>query len=114
MASACAIECITRIECLCYSRGVDEAGSLPQDVARALAAYRQDRSPARWTALSQLSVGDVSVLDALMLIEPDFPEPLPLPVEGLVTENADFFQWPELPEPDRVLQAITSALERKA
>lgn len=90
---------------------------LPEDVRAAFTAYRNDRSNANWTVLSQLQVGDVEVIDALRRIEPDFPDPLPLPVDGLLTDDAQFFQWPELPGPDRVLEAIVAVLtqhERKS
>ena len=85
---------------------------IPEDVKDALRAYQQDRTDARWTALSQLQVGDVEVIDALRLIEPDFPDPLPLPVDGLLTDNAQFYQWPRLPDPDRVLEAVEAELRR--
>ena len=86
---------------------------MPQELQSALASYRQDRSAAKWTTLSQLPVGDVTVLDALQALEPDFPEPLPLPVDGVVTDDAQFFQWGKLPDPDRVLQAIVSVLNQE-
>jgi hypothetical protein len=86
--------------------------SLPEDVRIALAAYRENRSAARWTALSQLWVGDVQVLDALKLNDPYFPSPLPLPVDGIVEDSSEFFQWPVLPDADDVLHAL-AALGRK-
>lgn len=81
--------------------------ALPEQLQTALDAYRNDKTPASWTALSQLWVrDDVEVFDAVKLVNPEFPDPLPLPVEGLVEENAGFFQWPVLPDPDEVLRAI--------
>lgn len=86
--------------------------AIPEDVQAALSAYRENKNDASWTTLSQLQLGDIEVIDALRRLEPDFPEPLPLPVDGLLTDNAQFFEWPELPEPDRVEDAIVSALKR--
>jgi len=83
---------------------------MPDDVRAALEAYRGHRDAAHWTTLSQLFVGDVDVLDALQALKPDFPDPLPLPIDGLPEDSDDFFQWPELPDPDDVSSAILHAL----
>lgn len=88
--------------------------SLPEEIRVALSAYRRERTPARWTALSQLSVGDVEVLDALKSMNPEFPDPLPLPVDGLIEDSAQFYQWPVLPDPDDVLHAVVGVLEQKS
>lgn len=88
--------------------------ALPLEIRDALAAYRQDRTPERWTDLSQVFVyDDVDVLDALQTVHPDFPDPLPLPIEGVVEDNAELFQWSVLPDPDDVLRAILVVLDRK-
>jgi hypothetical protein len=87
---------------------------LPEDLRAALEAYRNDPSPASWTPLSQLWVrDDVDVLDALQSLKPDFPDPLPVPVEGLIEENSGFYQWPALPDPDDVLEAVVSVLQQR-
>jgi len=79
---------------------------VPDDVRTALEAYRNDKSTARWTALSQLFVGELQVLDVVQKFNPHFPDPLPLPIDGVLEDNADFFQWPVLPEPDEVERAL--------
>ena len=84
----------------------------PDDVRAALSAYRTEKTAANWTALSQMSVGDTDVLDALQALKPDFPEPYPLPVEDVVENSAAFFQWPELPEADDVERAIENVLKQ--
>jgi hypothetical protein len=87
---------------------------LPEPIQTALDKYRNERSPASWTALSQLWVrGDLEVLDALRQLKPDFPEPLAVPVDGVIVDNDDFFQWSVLPDPDEVLAAIHFALQRR-
>jgi hypothetical protein len=87
--------------------------ALPEHLQAALDAYRNDKTPESWTTLSQLWVrDDVEVFDALKLVNPGFPDPLPLPVEGLVEDNTGFFQWPVLPEPDEVRRAILFALKQ--
>lgn len=92
---------------------VKSANDLPEELRSALDAYRKDGSAKSWTALSQLYVSDdVEVLDAVQRLDPDFPEPLAVPVDGLVEDNADFFQWPQLPDPDDVLRAILDVLQR--
>jgi hypothetical protein len=91
----------------------NSAEALPQSLRAAFETYRNDASASSWTALSQLSVrDDMDVLDALQAADPRFPDPLPLPVDGLVEDNNDFFQWPQLPDPDGVLRAILAALQR--
>lgn len=85
---------------------------LPLNLRDALDTYRKDASSESWTALSQLPVGDTDVLDALQVFKPDFPDPLPLPVEDLVEDNNSFYQWPELPNPDDVRNAIIAALRK--
>jgi len=79
---------------------------VPDDVRRALEAYRSEPSAARWTTLSQLWVGDLQVLDVLQKADPNFPDPLPLPIDGIPEDNTDFFQWSILPEPDEVKRAL--------
>jgi hypothetical protein len=88
----------------------DSEKSLPDDVSAALAAYRKEKTAARWTALSQLWVGEVQVLDALKLAVPDFPDPLPLPVDGLLDDSSEFFEWSALPDPDDVRRGLRIAL----
>lgn len=85
---------------------------LPDDIQRALTAYRSEQTDAHWTSLSQMSVRDVDVLDALKAIQPDFPDPFPLPVDGVLESSDDFFQWPLLPDPDDVERAIARVLKR--
>lgn len=84
--------------------------ALPEDIRAALDAYRSARTAASWTELSQLSVGDGDVLDALQAMNPDFPDPLPVPVDGVLDENDEFFQWSVLPDPDDVQRAVMRAL----
>jgi hypothetical protein len=60
-----------------------------------------------------MSIGDTDVLDALQVMKPDFPDPLPLPVEDLSEGNDDFYQWETLPDPDDVERAIDRALKQK-
>jgi hypothetical protein len=79
---------------------------VPDDVRTALEAYRKDKSAARWTVLSQLFVGELQVLDVLQKFDPHFPGPLPLPIDGILEDNAEFFQWSVLPEPDDVRRAL--------
>lgn len=74
----------------------------------ALAAYRDEPSAENWTTLSQLPVGEIAVLDALRSVRPDFPDPLPLPVDGLIEDDRQFYQWPELPDPADVERAIAA------
>jgi hypothetical protein len=84
---------------------------MQNELEAALAAYSEERTAASWTALSQLWVREeMTVFDALKLSYPDFPDPLPLPVEGVLEDSEDFYQWSELPDPDQVLRAILSAL----
>jgi hypothetical protein len=78
----------------------------PDDVCAALQAYRQERTSVKWTALSQKWVGELQVLDVLQQLHPEFPEPLPLPVDGVIEDNAELFQWKTLPEPDEVERAL--------
>ncbi len=85
---------------------------LPEDIRTALAAYRSEKTAARWTSLAQMSVRDVEVLDALKAMNPDFPDPFSLPVDGLLESSDDFFQWPVLPHPDDVERAIARILKR--
>lgn len=85
--------------------------ALPEELRAALDAYRKNRDNASWTALSQVEVGGMEVLDALKLYKPDFPDAYPLPVEDIVQDNAGFYQWPELPNPDDVFLAITAVLK---
>jgi hypothetical protein len=80
--------------------------ALPAELQAVLAAYRNERTAATWTALSQLAIGDITVLDAVKALKPDFPDPFPLPVDGLIEDVAQFYQWPVLPDPDEVEQAI--------
>jgi hypothetical protein len=90
------------------SENADNEQYLPEPIRTALSKYRNDRSAASWTALSQLWVrGDVEVLDALRQLKPDFPEPLVVPADGVIEDNDDFFQWSMLPDPDDVLAAIS-------
>jgi hypothetical protein len=83
--------------------------TLPAELQTVLDAYRNEPTAATWTALSQLSVGDLSVFDAVKALRPDFPDPLPLPVDGLIEDDAQFYQWPVLPDPDEVERAIRKA-----
>jgi hypothetical protein len=83
---------------------------LPEEVRASLDAYRSERSPENWTSLSQLWVRDITVFDALKLLKPDFPNSLPVPVDGLIEENSAFFEWPVLPEPDDVAHAVREVL----
>jgi hypothetical protein len=86
--------------------------ALPEPLRSALDAYRKDRSAASWTSLSQLWVrDDVDVFDALKLVNPDFPDPLAVPVDGVLEDESEFFQWSVLPEPDDVLRAIAFAMQ---
>lgn len=84
--------------------------ALPAELQGVLDAYRTDPTTANWTALSQLAIGDLTVLDALKALKPDFSDPLPLPVDGLVEDDTQFYQWPLLPNPDEVEQAIRAAV----
>ncbi len=81
---------------------------IPDDVRAALAAYRRDRTSARWTELSQLWIGDLQVIDALQRLHPEFPDALPLPVDGVIENNAELFQWQTLPDPDEVERALVA------
>ncbi len=76
------------------------------ELQTALDAYRNERTAATWTVLSQLAVGEVTVFDAIKALKPDFPDPLPLPVDGLIEDDTQFYQWPVLPDPDEVERAI--------
>jgi hypothetical protein len=84
--------------------------SLPNDVKAALDAYRKKQSDATWTRLSQLWIGDIQVVDALKRQKPDFPDPYPLPVDALIEESSEFYEWPALPDPDDVRKAILAAV----
>ncbi|MBV8636664.1 MAG: ketopantoate reductase family protein [Candidatus Eremiobacteraeota bacterium] len=86
--------------------------SLPDDLRAGLDAYRKNASAESWTSLSQLPVDGMDVLDALQLLKPDFPDPLPLPVEDLVTDNDAFYEWAMLPNPDDVERAIVAVLNK--
>lgn len=86
--------------------------SLPEDLRTGLEAYRKLANAASWTSLSQLPVNGMDVLDALQLFKPGFPDPLPLPVEDLVTDNDAFFEWSTLPDPDDVCRAIVAVLKK--
>jgi hypothetical protein len=79
---------------------------LSAELQTLLEAYRNEPTAANWTALSQLAVGNRTVLDALKSRKPDFPDPLPLPVDGLIEDDAQFYQWSVLPDPEEVEQAI--------
>ena len=79
---------------------------VPEDVRAALEAYRRDQSQANWTVLSQLWVGDETVFDIVKERFPDFPDPLPLPVEDVVESNLQFFEWQRLPSVDELLSAL--------
>ncbi len=81
---------------------------IPDDVRLALEAYRRDRTVARWTELSQLWVGELQVIDVLQRLHPEFPDPLPLPVDGVIEGNAELFQWKTLPDPDEVERAFAA------
>jgi hypothetical protein len=88
--------------------------ALPEELRAALDAYGNARTADSWTALSQCWVrDDVTVFDAVKLLAPSFPDPLPLPVEGVVEDNTELYQWPTLPEPDDVLRAIVLVLQRR-
>ncbi|HEY1869145.1 MAG TPA: DUF302 domain-containing protein [Candidatus Cybelea sp.] len=80
--------------------------TIPDDVKAALDAYRDDRTSARWTELSQLWVGELQVVDALQRLHPEFPDALPLPVDGVIEDNAELYQWQTLPDPAEVLRAL--------
>jgi hypothetical protein len=82
--------------------------ALSAELQAALDAYRNDPTAANWTALSQLAVGEATVLDALKALKPDFPDPLPLPVDALIEDDTQFYQWPVLPDPDEPAAAIRS------
>lgn len=84
--------------------------TIPDDVREALDTYARDRTSARWTELSQLWVGELQVIDVLQQLYPEFPDALPLPVEGVIDDNAELFQWQTLPDPDDVRRAL-KALE---
>ncbi len=84
---------------------------VPEDVRAALEAYRENPSEANWTTLSQLSVGDQTVFGAVKQAYPDFPDPLPLPVEDLAEDNEDFFAWERLPRVDEIVRALISVPE---
>ena len=84
--------------------------SLPEQLRVAFETYQKDRSAASWTALSQLWVGDIQVVDALKRVKPDFPDPFPLPVDGIIEDSGNFLQWPTLPEPQDVLRALLAVL----
>lgn len=86
--------------------------ALPAEIRSALDLYRNEQTPARWTALSQLWIGEIDVLDALQKVNPEFPDPLALPVDGLLEDSSEFFQWPVLPKPDDVLAALLAALKK--
>lgn len=79
---------------------------IPDDVRAALDAYRHDRTSARWTELSQLWVGELQVVDVLQRLHPEFPDALPLPVDGVIEDNAELYQWQTLPGPAEVLRAL--------
>ncbi len=84
---------------------------LPEEIRSALDAYRSARTAASWTELSQLSVGNVDVLDALQAMNPDFPDPLPVPVDGVLEDSEEFYQWQVLPDPDDVQRAVMRVLK---
>jgi hypothetical protein len=86
------------------------ADKLPEQLRVALEGYRKDGNAESWTALSQLWVGDIQVVDALKRVKPDFPDPFPLPVDGIIEDSGNFLQWPMLPEPDDVLRGLLAAL----
>ena len=88
------------------------ADSVARQLREGLETYRQDRSAAAWTSLSQLWIGEIQVVDALKNIKPEFPDPLPLPVDGVIEDDSQFLQWPVLPDPDDVERAILAALPR--
>jgi hypothetical protein len=79
---------------------------LPAELQALLDDYRNAPSAKAWTVLSQLAIGDLTVLDALKALKPDFPDPLPLPVDGVIEDDTQFYQWPVLPDPDDVERAI--------
>lgn len=81
---------------------------ISDEVTAALHTYRQVRTSASWTVLSQLWVGDLQVLDALQRLHPEFPDALPLPVDGVIEDNAELFEWQTLPDPDEVERALVA------
>jgi hypothetical protein len=87
--------------------------TIPEELRAGLDAYRKETSSQRWTELSQLPVNGMDVLDALQRIKPEFPDPLPLPVEDIVQDSDAFFQWATLPNPDDVLTAIIDVLAHR-
>lgn len=87
--------------------------ALPVELQTALDAYRSERTAATWTALAQTAFGDLTVLDALKALQPEFPDPLPLPVDGVIEDQTQFYQWPVLPDPDEVERALRVHPDRK-
>jgi hypothetical protein len=70
-------------------------------------AYAANPTHEAWDVLSQVFVGSITVFDAVKLCDPTFPDAYPLPIEGI---DADFLQWPKLPDVSLVLTAMRSAL----
>ena len=83
---------------------------LSEEQRAGFVAYATDPTHANWDALSQIYVGQGNVLDAVQERDPSFPDPYPLPAD-YVTD--DFLQWPRLPDPAIVLDAMYSALPKR-
>ena len=86
---------------------------IPDDIRTALDAYRGERTSVRWTELSQLWVGELQVIDAVQQLDPEFPDALPLPVDGVIEDNAELFAWKTLPDPDEVERALVALLSEE-
>jgi hypothetical protein len=70
-------------------------------------AYAANPTHEAWDILSQVFVGSVTVSDAVKVCDPTFPDAYPLPIENI---DADFLQWPKLPDVALVLTAMRKAL----
>jgi hypothetical protein len=84
----------------------EQLATLSPDLQAAYAAYRTAPSAETWTPLSQMYIGPLQVFDGVKSVDPAFPDPYPLAAADTAESNADFYQWPSLPSPDVVLNAM--------
>jgi hypothetical protein len=82
---------------------------LSPEIHAAFDRYQSEKTASAWTALSQLWVrDDVDVLDAVQMLDPEFPDPLPLNADGVIEDEEDLYQWSRLPDPAEVYRAISA------
>jgi hypothetical protein len=77
---------------------------LHAELREAFIVFRSDPNGETWTLLSDMYVGQLTVFDGVQKLDPSFDYPYPMDAADIAEDK--LIQWPTIPHPDLVLQAI--------